>query len=332
MRVAAILQAAGLGRAEMPTRIAGSTNEVWRADDVIVRVSLVPGSNRLRREAELSKVLPSSVQYPKVIATGDEEFGEWVISRHRAGVPLSQAWPSLDEAERRDAVHQLAESLAVVHSLQLPEGGEGRAGIDAIDDDPLVPHQLRPERLDAILDAATRNPHVDRGLVREARARLHEVAGAMSTRPDVLVHGDVHFENVLVVDGVVVALLDFEWARLAPAELDIDVLARFCADPALHLGGDYAVDKDDYVDVLRWFREAYPSLFAHELLRERLLGCALAFEIPWLLKAPPTEPMATLPRFHPAWQLRRLLDEGSHAERLGWGDVPAFRLQNRPRH
>ena len=41
-------------------------------------------------------------------------------------------------------------------------------------------------------------------------------------------------------DGrAITALLDFEWARGGPPDLDLDVLLRFCAFPYLHVAEDY---------------------------------------------------------------------------------------------
>jgi len=51
--------------------------------------------------------------------------------------------------------------------------------------------------------------------------------------PHGLIHGDLHFENVLWNKGRVSALLDFEYATTGPIDLELDMILRFCAHPYL---------------------------------------------------------------------------------------------------
>ena len=273
------------------------------------------------------------MQYPKVVASGVEDFGEWIVVRHRPGTPLSQAWGTMAVEERRDVVHQLAEAMRAVHGVRLDDHvmaelafSDGDTRGESID----APHQLPATRVLELLDRAGSLAHVDRGLLRAARERTEQVSDVLGEDDRrSLVHGDLHLENVLVVDGVLVALLDFEWCRPGPPEVDIDVLARFCADPALHIGGDYPVHPREFSDVLHWVAEVYPEAFAHPRVKERLVLCALAFEVPWLLRMPPDRPLSALPEFHPARQLAALLEHGSHAERIGWQGGSVFDLLKR---
>lgn len=325
MRVAAILRDAGIPHPEHPVRIAGATNEVWRAGDYVVRVGFVPGADRLRREAQLAAELPYDVHYPKVIASGLEPFGEWIIVKHRPGVVLSAAWGQMDVTERKSVIADLAAALRSVHSLRLDSDraeslmfheGAGRLAL---------PHQLPVERILALLDSLKGVRHVDSGLLAAAEERTRSVADAIwAHERHGLVHGDLHFENILVKDAIMVSLLDFEWCRPGPAEIDLDVLARFCAHPHVHVGGSYYVEPKDYRNVLRMLNEAYPELFAHERLVDRLTLCALAFEVPSLAALPPDAPSGQLSEFHPINRLKDLLDNGTHAERLGWEPEPAF--------
>ncbi len=53
---------------------------------------------------------------------------------------------------------------------------------------------------------------------------------------DHLTHGDLTFENMLWDGSDLRAILDFEWSRTAPANVDLDVLLRMCCYPFLHVG------------------------------------------------------------------------------------------------
>jgi hygromycin-B 7''-O-kinase len=130
-----------------------------------------------------------------------------------------------------------------------------------------------------------------------------------------LVHGDLTFENILW-DGATLTLLDFEWARGGPPDLDLDVLLRFCAYPMLHVADDYRhqTRAEDYLHVPLWLHEDYPSLFAHPRIGARLVLYAIAFDVRDLLAAPPTG--GELPRLHPLNRLRRIGDGTSYITRL----------------
>lgn len=321
MRVGAILKQAGVDDAEMPERIAGSTNEVWKAGKYIVRTALVPGAARLRREAHLAAVLPPEVQYPKVVASGQEGFGEWIVMRHRPGVTLGRAWSSMDSDARRSVVEDIAESMKVLHQVHLDESQSHWLAFPEGEGPFALPHQLPATRLFPMIERLRSYPAVDKGLLGAVEQRLREVAGSIGAHEDFgLVHGDLHFENVLVMHDVMVALLDFEWCRPGPRELDLEVLSRFCAHPQVHIGGNYAVDPRDFKRVLSWVRVAYPDLFSDPLLLDRVMLCALSFEIPSLLEAPPTDRPERLSEFHPVNRLADLMTLGTHLERLGFED------------
>ena len=264
-------------------------------------------------------MLPAEVQYPTVVASGVETFGEWIVVRHRPGTQLSEAWASLDEPTRRLAVHDVAHAIRAVHTVSLTlkqqqdlvfSEGEGLLAL---------PHQLPASRILRLIDQAAALPWADQRVLEEARRRTEEVRDVIwDHEGNGLVHGDLHFENVLAANGIIIALVDFEWSRQGPAEIDVDMLARFCANPKLHVGGYYPIEDDDFKDVLWWFAEAYPELFEADFFKERLFLCALSFELPWLLRVPPEGPINTLHQFHPMNQIKELLEKGTHAERLGW--------------
>ena len=319
MRVASILRTAGVGNDAAPERIAGSTNEVWKSGPYVIRVGFMPGATRLRREAELAKILPREVHYPPVVASGAEAFGEWIIVRHRVGRVLSREWSGLSVEGRRDVTHDIAHALHAVHDLVPSEEGVEKFSFREELGELAPPHDLRLPQLRKHLDCLKDAPYVDFGIIKEAEERLDSLVDAFFEHErHGIVHGDLHFENVMALDGVLVALLDFEWARVGSREIDIDVLARFCSEPELHVGGEYQTSAMDYRDVLRWVNEVYPELFDHEFIHERLMYTALAFEIPSLAALPPDAPAQNLVSHHPINRLKRLLNEGTHAERLGW--------------
>lgn len=290
------------------------TNEVWSAGDVIIRVNRRIHS-RLRREAELAPILPPAVRYPKLLASGEGSGADWVVLEKVPGIPLVRCWPGLTQEERRRAIDELAAAVQALHAVKPP--------VDQSDaEDPpqlLQPGALATEPLLAGLERARHLQYVDHGLLSEAAGFVRALRGVLDPfEAPTLIHGDLHFQNVLWDGEHVSALLDLEYARPAPADLDLDVFLRFCCYPFLFVPESREAEAlaSAYEDVPFWFRDAYPALFAHPKLFDRLRLYALAFDVKDLLGYPPRAPLHQLSAHHPYRRMAEVLRGDSHLDRL----------------
>ena len=304
LRARRALAAAGLAVEDGTelTRVESATNEVWAHGDVLVRVSGGIGT-RLRREAMLAGYLPAAVRYPAILAVGDEAGIDWLVMERAPGEPLVRCWPKMTELERDTAVMQLAGALRALHEtpapIDLPEAHR-------------TPHALRLGRhalapLVAALERAAGLAYVDRRAIDETIGFVRALAPSLEPfTSTTLIHGDLHFQNVLWDGTSITAVLDLEFARAAPPDLDLDVFLRFCAMPFLYVpvGRESDARPEEYEVVPFWFREGYPELFASPHLLDRLRIYAVAFDVKDLLANPPQVAASQLTRHHP---YRRLL-------------------------
>jgi len=285
----------GTGRLK---RVESAFNEVWYAGRYVIRVSRITGSRRLEYEVAIINALPAEVRCAPVMAYGRTAGLEYLVLERVPGTVLSRAWPFLEEDERRDAVAQIGASMQAIHTTPPPDG----VWPPFLEGDTLeAPHQLPWTRVLRLAARAEELPHVPAGLIAELKGLITTCGTAFDddALPG-LVHGDLHLENVLW-DGERVTLLDFEWARPASPDLDLDVLLRFCAYPTLHVSADYGhlVHERHCERVPGWLRESYPALFGHPRLRDRLTVYALSYDLRCLLLDPPTAEAKTLPSHHP---------------------------------
>jgi hypothetical protein len=118
-------------------------------------------------------------------------------------------------------------------------------------------------------------------------------------------------------DGTdVTAILDFEWARTAPADVDLDVLLRMCHYPSLHVGEEW-VDRthaEDYADVPEWLQEDYPELFSFPRKADRLRLYSIAYDLRDLTMFPPGAPSRQLHELHSLNRLRNAVLGCSHLD------------------
>ena len=211
----------------------------------------------------------------------------------------------MSTGERRSAVRQFAQLLRNLHRVRCPDD------LPEIDAAPQLLANREYGTVEPLLLALQGIgdlPHVDARLVaslQETVEASRHVLEPFDTSH--LVHGDLHFENVLWDGRAITALLDFEWARGGPADLDLDVLLRFCAYPYLHVAEDYeaATLSKDYAPVPYWLCEDYPELFSAPHLLDRMRLYCIAYDVRELLTFPPPLPAAHLSPHHPVNRLER---------------------------
>ncbi len=290
------------------------TNEVWMSDTHVIRVNRRP-NQRLRREAVLGPSLPAEIGYPMVVSYGGQMGADFLVVLRVPGDPLAHRWPDMSHADRRRAVSQIASKLKRLH--QTP----GPANLPMID----APQMLRGDTLSPVmsllvaLDQARSLPHVDRFMMDDVEQLVYQLSPAIEPfGSDYLVHGDLTFENILWDGQDVTAILDFEWARTAPADVDLDVFLRMCCYPHLHVG-DAHYDRtraEDYADVPWWLAEDYPELFQMPRQYDRLKLYSIAYDLRDLTMFPPSAPASQLNELHSLNRLRSTVDGRSHLDLL----------------
>jgi scyllo-inosamine 4-kinase len=320
VRARTALRGAGLDPTVPLRRASSVTNEVWLTDTHSVRVNRHP-NNRLYREALVAAVLPPEVGYPTIVAHGGARGEDWLVQERRPGRPLAHVWPDLDDGQRRSAVDQLAARLAAIHGTAAPPD--------------LPPIEHAPQLLEVgvadptrpvieALHRATELDHVDPVLFLEAIEMVKRLAPSIIPfESATLVHGDLTFENVLWDDGMITALLDVEWARPGPRDLDLDILLRCAAYPHLHVAEKYvAVTRtEDYTEVPWWLGKAYPALFDYPSQIDRVRVYSIAYDVRDLLSAPPQVAPRHLPELHAYHRLQRVVERKSYIDVLGRGRI-----------
>jgi hygromycin-B 7''-O-kinase len=306
LRAKAVLGLAGLPRSTPITRLDSARNEVWLAGDVVLRIASTMHSARLSHEAVVLRLLPESVPHPQLLCTGRADFGEWSVVERLPGTTLSRQWPDLHMGQRQRVVQSLGVALKGIHQTNASALIPPFQGVDNLE----CPHQLPVDRLNRCIERASDLKGVDRGLMVAVADMARNAAELLGEEPPTLIHGDFHLENVMAFEGSLQAVIDFEFARTGWPEIDLEVLLRFCETPEMHAAADYArrMDRHEFRPVVTWLQEAYPELFSHPRVEERVNLCSLSYDVRDLLRFPPDRPAQDLAPFHPVNRLQRLVD------------------------
>lgn len=313
LRARTALRDAGLDPSAPLVRASSVTNEVWLTPTHVVRVNRTHDS-RLAREAKVADALPEAVGYPRIVAHGHHNVEDWLVCNRVPGTPLAHQWPQLTNDQRRSAVSQLARRLAALHATEAPPDLPPVIGtpqlLEVGSPDPTPP-------VIAALEKAGRLDHVDPIVIQEAADLVREIGDALQPfAATTLVHGDVTFENILWHEGEVTALLDVEWARPGPSDLDLDIVLRCCAYPQLHVAEHYEsmTHPEDYAEVPWWLAEDYPELFAYPRQIDRMRVYSIAYDVRDLLANPPPVDIRDLSPLHPYHRLARVVQRRSYLD------------------
>jgi aminoglycoside phosphotransferase (APT) family kinase protein len=319
-RARTVARLAGIPTGVQLVRANSAFNEVWIAGDTVLRMSRQPSSTRLSYEATITKMLPAECLHPPVLGIGRSEYGEWMLTRRADGVVLSSVWHDLTLAQREDAVRQLARAVRALHQTPAPRDDYGTIFPPFAEDDSLeCPYQLGAQRIVALARRAHDASPVNATTCNKLIARVTDLAREVGPLEEThLIHGDLHFGNVLWDKGKITAVIDNEWTRPGPRDLDLDVLLRICAAPELHIADSKQRDvtRHDYTAVPGWLHSEYPEWFAHPKLYERLELYAYALDVRDLLLATPRLPIDQLPEHHPLRRIERTLRGRSHLSLL----------------
>lgn len=309
------LKDAGFDTDEPLTPLRNVTNEVWLTDGHMIRLNRRRDA-RVRKEIEIAQILPATVEYPEIISYGGDEGDDYLVTVRPRGEVLAHAWPRLGPSQRHQAVRGLAEILRAVHSIRLP------AEIPEILDPPLLQSvaQVSPtEQVVSAIQLIERHAHVDPGLVRELMAMVRDLTLALEPFDSpTMIHGDVHFENVLWDGHQVTGLLDFKWARMAPPDLELDVLLRYSSLPFIYVDGPLRAQltAESHARVPWELADEYPELFASPRQFDRMRVYSIAHDVREVLLYPPPMPADRLPEHHPYCRLIRIVEGASHLDHL----------------
>lgn len=297
--VRAICQKEGLNAGEIRLLSGGQVNQVFLVDQMyVIRIGgRQDAEKRLRLETQLLQHLEGKITVSKVCAFGLLDGYVYQIQQFIPGKMLYLVWAGLQPDEQEAIVAGLAANLKVIHSLGAPYFGDPRQEAQQFSTwaDFLTDKFRRTlEEINAL------NIRMAPGFIELAveyfEKHRHTLQGGLPT----VVHSDLTLVNMLVNNGQLAALLDFEYAMQAPADYELWVMEAFCLYP-----NDWAEEGNevfcsaDFARFIPLLQKHYPDLFAVEHLRERVnlyhLDAALGSYLAWRkdnLSKIPSERMA----------------------------------------
>jgi aminoglycoside phosphotransferase (APT) family kinase protein len=257
-------------------RAGGWTNLTWLAGGLALRLAARPGQDKIWREAMLAALLPPAVGFPPILETGVIEEYEWSLSQEIPGKNLGDVWNNLTWNERTNALRQLWEKVLAVHSVDI------NAATGLAREKPWF-NAADTQAAEASLSSLVKHknlssPQAD--ILRAALARFWTVLPAAAC---VLNHGDLTIENALWHAGKVVSLLDFEFAVIAPAELDLNEIVKCAFAPGERHESLPDPERAGLPQMQKVVAELAKPVISHPGGKDLLMGYAILLEL-WMLE------------------------------------------------
>ena len=308
-RLTAVAKDAGLGSVDGAVRLPSASNEAWKVGEVVVRISWSGDRERAGREVTVLRHLPAWVPHPEVLGHGTTGDRTWTLTRWVPGEIAIDSWRTLSSAGRDRLARQLADALAALHHWSPPAAVRdqvaGRGSATNVHD--LIGQDVNPLPIDralALMDEAKRSPHADPAVIDAVGERLRELrAFDVGGVDDAVIHGDLHLSNVVASGSSLQTVLDFEWVRLGPPDLDLQGFLR----------AEKEAESDDMITLLA---AHYPRIVAHPRVVERLWLYDLACTLRDVIVCPATTAPEHLPSNHPLRRLPAIVESPAYLERL----------------
>lgn len=221
------IAAAALGRDPGPmTTAESSSHHVYVGSDVVVKIIDADGHSRLDREVALAPHLPAGLTAP-LLDSGLHRLGTRDIRYacyHRVpGAAPGMGMPGVDDVTARSLAEVAVQQLGRLHSWT-PSGHTEQMLREPLNHGGFTSRTALYAEVES-LAALDRRGTIPRRLLDGLRAIAERAP--LRAQTVVPVHADCHWDNWLVHDLSVTALLDFEWARFGEPADDWFFLARF---------------------------------------------------------------------------------------------------------
>ena len=255
----------------------GFTNTIYDINNLyIVKICTdIDNEEEFKREIDFYNSNEGNEYIPKLyyFSTDKEDIPYFYeIIEKLKGVSLYEVWHTYSESEREDIIRQLCDIMKMFHNNNGNKYDWSKYMKDKFNTSYTKSKELNifnEEELN-ILDKAYSN--FDKYL---------------ESNDFVLVHNDLHFDNIFVNDGKI-KVIDFERSMYAPRDFELDIFYRMIRKPwkfASEEAEEYT-SLDQYKNIMGYVKKYYPELLNVNNLKERLAIYDIVYYLAHLVRHP----------------------------------------------
>ena len=253
----------------------GFTNEIYNINDkYIVKVCTnINNEKDFKREISFYEFNKDNELIPKLFYSSTDKTNipyYYEILEKISGVSLYSVWYTYSEEQREDVIKQLCDIMKIFHSVK----GDKYSWLDYI-----------KNKYNDLFDKAKDLFNEEEKILLN-RAYL-EFDKYLDCNEFVLVHNDLHFDNIFVENGKI-KVIDFERSMYAPRDFELDIIYRMIRKPWKFASEETEkyVDIKDYSNIMNYIEKYYHELFEIDNLYIRLAIYDIVYFLEQLLEYP----------------------------------------------
>lgn len=197
---------------------------VFFNDTFVIRFNVRdPEIPKFRREKMAMELLKEKqILVPEVIALDEDRDVspyDFLICKKIEGDELYRVWEVQDEAMQQQLCREMGEILAQIHDLQFPKFGEILPNGEGLQFEKWSDCVLH--KLEEAIEGVQASGLFEEQVYQQVRQIFENHIEVLDTvQQAVLVHNDYHLGNMIVHQGHIAGILDFEWCFAGDGEFD----------------------------------------------------------------------------------------------------------------
>lgn len=239
----------------------GFTNTIYSVNDkyIIKICSKTDNEENFKKEINFYNANKGNKLIPKLYYASTDKTKipyYYEILEKIEGVTVYDIWHTLNEEQREDIIRQLCDAMKQFHSNK-------KVVDNWIDNNKTLFMSCfnRAKELNLLTSDEIE-------LLDKASLKFDEL---FKTNEYVLVHNDLHFDNVFYNNGKI-KLIDFERSMYAPREYELGIIYRMIRFPCKFASeeNEKYTKKKDYENIMSYIERYYPELIHIDNLYEKL--------------------------------------------------------------
>ncbi|MBR4177988.1 MAG: aminoglycoside phosphotransferase family protein [Bacilli bacterium] len=255
----------------------GFTNTIYDVNNLyIVKICTdIDNEEEFKREIDFYNSNEGNEYIPKLyyFSTDKEDIPYFYeIIEKLKGVSLYEVWHTYSESEREDIIRQLCDIMKMFHN-----NNGNKYDWSKYMKDKFNPSYTKSKELNIFNEE-------ELNILDKAYSNFDKY---LESNDFVLVHNDLHFDNIFVNDGKI-KVIDFERSMYAPRDFELDIFYRMIRKPwkfASEEAEEYT-SLDQYKNIMGYVKKYYPELLNVNNLKERLAIYDIVYYLAHLVRHP----------------------------------------------
>lgn len=225
-----------------------TNNQVFSYGGFIGKISGNP--KNLKTEYETLQQLENKGKFPRAFYYGKTDDNQYIILMEKLpGTWLQYSWNKLSDNQKKNIINEIILNLRIIHSLSWTQKS--------------YYNYLKIE-WKKLFEICKKNPHLSEAVLIQIYSNFQKNLQSFESTKECIIHNDLWYKNILLEDGKLSGIIDFEMVVSAPKQVELFKLFhhRYSAQNYID---NWAVDYTEiaFLDLLlKTLEKEYPELFS----------------------------------------------------------------------